>query len=45
MTSHVKIYGETLGRGDGKGKNPAETLNLLSSGNSKKASVAKAGDG
>lgn len=45
MTSHVKIYGETLGRGDGKGKNPAETLNLLSSGNSKKATVVKAGGG
>ena len=33
--------GETLGRGDGKSKVPEETLSLLVSGNSKKASVVK----
>lgn len=41
MRSHVRTYGETLGRGDGKSKVPEETLSLLVSGNSKKASVVK----
>lgn len=42
ITSHVKIYGETLGRGNGKGKDPEETMSILSSRNSKKACIVKA---
>lgn len=45
MTSHGNFYGETLGRGSGKGKEPEETLSLLSFTNSKKACVAEAGGG
>lgn len=45
MTSPGKIYGETLGRGNGKGKDPEETSSLLSFTNSRKACVAEAGGG
>lgn len=45
MTSHVKIYGDTSGRWNGKGKGPEETLSVLNSRKIKKASVIKAGGG
>lgn len=43
ITSYVKIYGETLGRGNGKGKDWEETMSILSFRNSKKACIVKAG--
>lgn len=45
MTRPVKIYEETLGRGNGKGNGLEETLSVLSSRNIKKASEVKAGVG
>lgn len=39
--SHVKICGETLGRENGKDKDPEETLSFLTSRNSKKIRVVK----
>ena len=45
MTSPVKIYEETWGRGNGKGNSPEETLSASSSRSIKKASEVKAGVG